>query len=456
MQLFLVASRRIKTVKLKEPVNKNYCATVVKLDKFVDLPKCDNVKHAIILGNSVIVSKDKKQGEIGLFFPVETALSKDFLEANNLYRDQIKNQDPIKKGYFEDHGRIKCMKFRGHKSEGFFIELYSLGAFLFEGEQGAEDLAKISVGSEFDEVNGLKICEKYVPKRNQTSGLPGKKGKQAVKYISRLVDNQFRLHADTSNLRKNIEKINPDDIIAILYKLHGTSFAVGNVMVKEQLNWWGRMLKRVYGGVQKTYYDIVYSSRKVVKNEYETKNHKHFYGYDLWADIKEKLKDSIQKGITLYGEAVGYLETGGYIQEGYDYGCEPGKYSIYIYRITSTNIDGQVIEFTWSQIEDYCRKYGLNTVPVLYYGRAGKLFPISTEHHFHENFLAMAEKMYLEKDCYMCKNIVPAEGIVGKKDNTFDYEAYKLKSFRFLERETRELDKGIIDIETEQSEVNKI
>lgn len=438
---------------LKEPKNKNYCATVVKLDKFVELPNCDNVKHAIIFGNSVVVGKDAKQNEFGLFFPVETKLSAPFLMENNLYRIQELNKDPQEKGYFEEHGRIKCVKFRGNKSEGFFIPLKSLIPFVSIKEISET----FTLGKEFDEVNGITICEKYIPKSNRTPGAPGsKKNKQAVKRISRLVDNQFRLHTDTSNLRKNIHVLKPSDIISITEKLHGTSFVVGNVLVKPTpytgLQKFWRYLTGRYIDTRRDYYDIVYSSRKVVKNEYETKNHKHFYGYDLWAEIKDYLQVSIQKGITLYGEAVGFLKDGKAIQKDYDYSCKPGEFSIYIYRITMTNVDGQVIEFTWHQIQEYCNKYGLNHVPILYYGRAGKLFPISEEVDWHENFLQKAEKYYLERDCTMCKNKVPNEGVVLRIDKAFDYEAYKLKSFRFLEKETKELDKGEIDIETEQSQ----
>jgi hypothetical protein len=429
-------------MKRKEPINKNYCATVVRLDKFIELDNCDNVKHAIIFGNSVVVSKDAKNGDRGLFFPIETKLSSDLLSANNLYRKQELNDDPTQKGYFEENGRIRCVKFRGHKSEGFFIELSAISPFAHVIE-----VASLKDGDDFDEINGVKICEKYVPRRSQTPGQGGK-NKKAVKYVSRLVDNQFRLHTDTEQLRKNISKLKPEDTVTLTYKLHGTSFVVGKVLAKKKQAWWEKFLglKRIIE------YDTIYSSRKVVKNEYETKTHKHFYGYDLWGEIKETLEPSIEKGITLYGEAVGYLNTGKCIQEGYDYGCEMGKYNIYIYRITSTNADGKVIEFTGSQVRDYCKKYGLNMVPILYIGKIGNLFPIAEDQHWHETLLKNMEKVYLEGDCIMCKNKVPAEGIVVKVDRLNECETYKLKSFAFLERETKFLDKGELDIESEQSE----
>ena len=47
----------------------------------------------------------------------------------------------------------------------------------------------------------------------------------------------------------------------------------------------------------------------------------------------------------------------------------------------------------------------------------------------------------------MCVNKVPEEGIVIRKNNIFTYEAYKLKSFRFLEAESKQLDTGEANLE---------
>ena len=49
----------------------------------------------------------------------------------------------------------------------------------------------------------------------------------------------------------------------------------------------------------------------------------------------------------------------------------------------------------------------------------------------------------------MCDNPVPEEGIVVRKESLFNCESYKLKSFRFLEGESKQLDTGEVDIESE-------
>ena len=82
---------------MNKPKNDNYAAVVVQISTLVPLAGCDFVQAAIIMGNQIIVSKEIKIGDIGLFFPVETALSNEYLKANNLYRKPELNNDPTQK-----------------------------------------------------------------------------------------------------------------------------------------------------------------------------------------------------------------------------------------------------------------------------------------------------------------------------------------------------------------------
>jgi hypothetical protein len=71
---------------LNKPKNENYAAIVVEIKTLIPISNCDNVVHAVIMGNQVVVSKDIKFGDRGLYFPLETQLSEDYLKYNNLYR----------------------------------------------------------------------------------------------------------------------------------------------------------------------------------------------------------------------------------------------------------------------------------------------------------------------------------------------------------------------------------
>ena len=92
---------------------------------------------------------------------------------------------------------------------------------------------------------------------------------------------------------------------------------------------------------------------------------------------------------------------------------------------------------------------GFNSVVELYYGYAKDLFP-DIEHNkdFGDIFVDKLREKYLEKQCSFCKNKVPNEGIVLRIDE-LGSRALKLKSFAFLQKETKELDKGNVDMEEE-------
>ena len=277
-------------MKLVKPKNSNYAAVVVEIKTLVPLENCDNVQAAIIMGNQVIVSKDVKVGDIGLYFPLECALSKDYLLNNNLYRKPELNRDSSQKGYFEENGRIRCQKFRGNNSEGLFMPMSSVQ---FAG------VLELDLGSEFDELNGINICKKYVIKQQRTPGAPGNKtSKKTKKWESKLVDNQFKFHQDTSMLYKNVHRIKPDDIIDISYKMHGTSGISSYVLCKRKLKWYEKVAKFIGIKVVEEEYDYIYSSRKVIKNEALNPNAQHYYNEDIWGMAHKELESFLQNFLT--------------------------------------------------------------------------------------------------------------------------------------------------------------
>lgn len=158
--------------------------------------------------------------------------------------------------------------------------------------------------------------------------------------------------------------------------------------------------------------------------------------------------------MTIYAEIVGYNPTGTYIQKGYDYGCvapniasdklvyEPEvHFKVRPYRITLTNVDGEVHEFSAREVQQYCKSVGLIPVTELYYGYARDLYPdLDETQYWQENFL---ERLANDKDFYMecnspsCKNKVPHEGLVIKKEDSLSH-AWKLKCFKFLDKSQKD------------------
>ncbi len=455
-------------MKLEQPKNINYSVTVVKLASVVSLPKCDRVQGTHILGNHVIIKKTELPGDVGLFFPIECAISAEFLSANNLYRKpEFGNVDPAKTGYFELNGRVRCNKFRGHKSEGFFIPISSidyLNQYYGNYSYGPVS-AQLKVGDVFDTIDDHVICSKYIPAHNPPGKDKGKKG-----FSSNLLDNQFKFHFDTAQLRRNIHKITPNTIISISDKWHGTSAIFSNILIKRNLNWFEKLLKRCGLAIQTIEYGRVYSSRKSIKNVAGvTKNNTSYYDSNVWDEVNTELKEKIPASYNIYGEIVGFTKTGSPIQAApggkpYHYGCEPGTHKFVVYRVNSVNIDGKTLELSWPQMQEFCSRYNIESVKELYYGKAGDLFTeelewseyISEEaelDRWQQEFLKYLEKTYVNDQ--MCKynnNEVPAEGIVLRIDGLSECESYKLKNFLFLEQETKLNDEGIVDIETQESE----
>jgi hypothetical protein len=75
---------------------------------------------------------------------------------------------------------------------------------------------------------------------------------------------------------------------------------------------------------------------------------------------------------------------------------------------------------------------------------------IKSDDEFNEAVIKLLEEKYLEKYCEFCGNRVPSEGIVLRIDKLFNFDAYKLKSFAFMELESKHLDDNVIDIESEE------
>jgi hypothetical protein len=225
---------------------------------------------------------------------------------------------------------------------------------------------------------------------------------------------------------------------------------VGNVLVKRKLNLLEKLLAK-FLPIKDSQYEYIYASRRVIKNEFMDAK-QHFYSYDLWQEVgKQFFEGKLHAGEQVYYEIVGYLKDGGYIQKPFDYQCSPGELKIFVYRITQTSPDGTVTELQWNQVKQRCNQLFVPHVPEKYYGRACDLFPyLRVEEHWNENYFeALKTNFVYDQDSEFCNNRVPEEGICVRKEG-LDIEVFKLKSFRFLEAETKSLDAGTVDVETEQ------
>lgn len=278
---------------------------------------------------------------------------------------------------------------------------------------------------------------------------------------SRDVDKKLHVNnKPTVIIKKCPHVITPNTRIQMSYKIHGTSGISAYVLCKQPLNWKQKIAKWLTGE-EFNKYDYIYSSRTVIKNKYYNPNVKEgYYNVDVWAEADKIVRPCLSKGVTAYYEILGFLPNGRYIQKNYDYGCTPPKenevytpekhFKVRIYRVTYTNVDGKVFEFTPMQVQKWCESVGLIPVEECYYGLAKDLYPdLDISNHWNENFierLANDKNFYMELNSPHCSNKVPHEGVVIKIDDGVS-RAFKLKCFRFLNKEQELLDKGEDNIE---------
>ena len=445
--------------------NVNYLAKVINITSFTEHPNPEvtKMKVAHVDGYNICVGINEPEGYY-VYFPTMSQINGELLRYLNLYSDKELNNNPDDKpGFFSKNGRVKAIRLKGLPSGGFLLPFSHFNNWLVDS---VNKTVKPTDGLEFDEVaDGDKsfwVCRKYiVPTQVHPYDRVAKKNRRDkhLKLFDRIRDDQFHFHYDTILLRKCPQVIQPDDLIHISSKWHGTSHISAYVLCHHPLNWRQKIAKWLTGASFDEY-GYIYSSRSVIKNQYYNKKvTPGFYNCDVWGIAHKVLQPHLIKGMTIYAEIVGFLPTGGYIQKNYDYGCEPpteneykeGKnFKIYVYRITTVNEDGIIHEWSTQEVQTWCKNQGLRPVIQLYYGKAKDLYPeLNINEHWTENFmdkLANDKRFFMEMDSPDCSNKVPHEGIVIKRENMIS-EAFKLKCFKFLGKEQEALDRGETNIE---------
>lgn len=451
--------------------NVNYLAKIVELKEFAQHinPEVTRLKVAHVDGFNILVGIDEQPGKF-VYFPTSCCINPQFLSYANLYKHTELNANPEKSGMFEDNGRVKAIKLKGQVSEGFLLPLQVMLDFIVSSTNVKFTEDDCPVGTEFDEIehNGKSfwINKKYVVHQQQGGNSSKDKRydrrQKKLKKFNRVIDEQFRFHYDTVIVRKDPNVIQPDDLIHLSHKWHGTSAIFAYVLCKHPLSF-GEKIAKLITGEEFNRYDYLYASRSVIKNANINRGvTAGFYGEggDVWKIAFEYIKPYLIKGMTIYAEIVGYLPNGKFVQKNYDYGCvmpKPGEdytygkhYKVMVYRITLTNVDGVVHEFSAREVQQWCQAKGLTPVIECYYGLAKDLYPdIVQDENWSENFvekLANDQRFYMEMASPDCATKAPHEGLVIKKEDMHS-RAWKLKCFKFLNKEQEELDKGEENIE---------
>jgi hypothetical protein len=218
----------------------------------------------------------------------------------------------------------------------------------------------------------------------------------------------FAEHADTEQLAYNLDVFKPNDEIEITLKMHGTSQRTGYLPVLKgyKRTLWDKIMRR--DGKPIYDWDYVSGTRRVVLENYEG----GYYGDNKFRQQHhDTFVGKLWKGETVYYEVVGFTDSGAPIMASgenkklndkefvkqygdttvFSYGCTPTgegevkdywddeknmpciisivpQSDIYVYRMTMTNEDGDVVEYTPDFMRYRCEQMGVKTVPVFYNG----------------------------------------------------------------------------------------
>ena len=348
---------------------------IVKPDGSVE--KIERLAIGNCLGNQVIVGKETQDGTLGVFFPSDGVLSETF--ASN--KDLVKRKDETGKpagGMFEPNRRVRAIKLKGVKSDGFWCPVKML-------DWTGCDISSFKEGDLIDTVNGHVVCTKY-----ETPATVRAK-KSASTPVARKKNVMFHEHIETQQFRYFASKIPVGSIIHITEKLHGTSGRTAQVRDLVQLSGWRKrlagccdwLLRRVGLSVERNPWRYLNGSRRVVL---ERRTGNSYYGTENFRF--NAVKDiTLHPGEAIYYELCGYTDTGAPIMGRHDttglkdkkiekrfgkcfeysYGCSSDgtngpQTRLTVYRITRVAEDGNEVDLSWYQVVGRSGELGVETV----------------------------------------------------------------------------------------------
>ena len=426
-------------------------AYVIEVKELRPHNNADKLQILTCFGNDTCVSLDIKIGQIGVYFPCDLQLSEEFCEINHLCRK--KKDGTPDTGYMDpDKRNVTAIRLRGEKSDGLFLPLHALD-YCFE--DGAA-IAHLKAGDVIEGlVNGHEICCKYIPRRPDPSRAHSAGNRTRKKKVATAP--LFKEHADTEQLAYNLGAFKPGDEIEITLKMHGTSQRTGYLPVLQGYK--RTLLDRILRKEGTPIYDYGYVSgtRRVVLENYEG----GFYGNNEFREQHSKtFEGKLWKGETVYYEVVGFTTSGAPIMSSasnsklndkefikmygdttrFSYGCSPNLYydstsgevkpyitpqsDVYVYRMTMTNEDGFVIDYTPDFMRYRCEQMGVKTVQVF------EKFTIPAKCKDPGQYVQDKAEKYYDGPDPIGKTHV-REGVVVRIINRPKFAAYKHKSFSF-------------------------
>jgi hypothetical protein len=419
-----------------------HCGYVVSVEKLRPHTNADRLRVATFFGSDTCVGLDVVKGEIGIYFPSDLQLSGEFCVVNHLCRKKPDGTPDT--GYLDPEKRnIRPIKLRGEKSDGIFMPISCL-------EYTGVNLDDINIGDTITVVNGHEICKKYIPRgRNSNNSAKGKGNKTRKKHVP--VAPLFTEHADTEQLAYNLGAFKPGDEIEITLKMHGTSQRTAYLPI---LKGYKRTIwDKLFGREGTPIYDWGYVSgtRRTVLDDWDG----GFYGSNAFRkQHQDKFLGKLHKGEEVYYEVVGFTDSGipimskgnnkkldkdfvkQYGEETvFSYGCSPDgsdapQSDLYVYRMTTTNEDGDVVEYSPDFMRYRCEQMGVKCVPVMWRGFADETIDWNDAGMTAGEWVMEKAEQYYDGPDPIGKTHV-REGVVVRIINRPKFCAYKTKNYSF-------------------------
>jgi len=438
----------------------SYKAIVTKLTNVRAHSNADKVQLATCHGNQVVIGLNHTEDELGIYFPSDGQLSQGFCAANNLFRKAELNSDPeAKPGMFDENRRVRAQRFRGEVSDGFWVPLSNLD--FIGGVSFVE-------GFEFDELNGIQICEKYI----NPATIKAARENQGKKTRTAKTSVMFKEHFDTAHFGRCLHEFDYGQTIIITEKLHGTSGRIGHVQIERDLTWLEKIAKRFGVQVQENEWKYLNGTRRVVLEE---SSGTQFHDPTIRDKAFKLFDGNLRKGETVFFEIVGYESTGASIMPKVDttkmgdkeftkrygktmpfsYGCGELQSRVYVYRMTLTDEDGHSIDYAWDDVVKRCKELGVDTVPHIRTMTLNDLKEDLRSAAVVDDIRTVKETFSKLVEAYgsgpsILDDTHIKEGVCVRIEGGINNKTFKFKSFEFKVLEGIIKDSGVIDAEEAQ------
>lgn len=350
-----------------------YTALITKIKDIRPIKNADFIVSATVSVHDVpvadvVVSKDVQIDDVGIYFCPDIQLSEEYAAANDLIARYDESGKKIGGGFFDEKRRVRAQKFRGVKSDGFWMPMESI-AYCFSDASSVGVFGLCAEGYRFQNIGDHEICKRY-PKQVIVSGNTTHTVKKQLDVL------HFPEHYDTAQIVHYLSDLDKfiGARITITEKQHGSSQRVGNVPIRKKSplniiqrinNYFSRYFSFLTPYAEHYYeYGIVHGSRRVILNDANT----GFYGtHDFRYNAVGN--PALEKDEVLYGEIVGYVDSEKLIMPAHDtsefkdikalfgknmaytYGLEKGESAFYVYRITRINEQGITYDLSYEEVQ---------------------------------------------------------------------------------------------------------